>query len=151
MSPHLPLVLLAATLLSSCVNFQDVAFKGIENVHVREMTGDRVALTIDAVVDNPNNYRIKLKNPDVDLWLNGQHLGKAVLDSSVTLDKHTVRTYPVHFSTTTNGALGPILLGGLGSLLSGKAELKASGTVVGQVGLLRKRFPFEVTEEVGLQ
>jgi len=120
-------------------------------VRVRELTGDRVALTIDAVVDNPNNYRIKLKDPDVDLWLNGQHLGKAVLDSSVTLDKHTVRAYPVYISTTANGKLGPILLGGLGSFLSGKAELKASGTVVGQVGLLRKRFPFDVTEEVGLR
>lgn len=138
-------------LLNSCINYQDVAFKGIRGAELRSMNGNTMAFTINAEVENPNDYSIKLKKPDVDLWINGQLIGKAVLDSTVVLDKNTTRIYPVYVSANTNGMLGPILMGGLAGLLNGTAELKATGTVVAQVGLLRKRFPFDVQETLELQ
>ena len=39
----------------------------------------------------------------------------------------------------------------LGSALSGEATIGAKGTVVGQAGLLRKRFPFELEDKVQLR
>lgn len=138
-------------LLTSCANFRDVTFHGVRNVELRRMDGSVIALTIDAEVENPNGYRIKLKDPDVDLWYNGQLIGKAVLDSAVVLEKRSTRIYPVHISADTHGKLGPILLGGLGSLLSGQAEVRASGTVKGQVGLISKRFPFDIRDTLALR
>ncbi|MFZ1688560.1 MAG: hypothetical protein WAU70_14115, partial [Flavobacteriales bacterium] len=69
-------------LLTGCTNFRDVTFHGVRNVELRQLDGSLIALTIDAEVENPNGYRIKLKDPDVDLWYNGQLIGKAVLDSA---------------------------------------------------------------------
>ena len=146
-----PALLLVTILLTSCANFRDVTFHGVRNVELRKMNGNDIALTIEAEVENPNNYRIKLKDPDVDLWYNGQLVGKAVLDSTVTLDKRSTRIYPVYISADTQGKLGPILLGGLGSLLSGQAELRASGTVKGQVGIISKRFPFDIRDTLELR
>jgi len=144
-------LLLVTILLTSCANFRDVTFHGVRNVELRKMNGNDIALTIEAEVENPNNYRIKLKDPDVDLWYNGQFVGKAVLDSTVILDKRSTRIYPVYISADTQGKLGPILLGGLGSLLSGQAELRASGTVKGQVGIISKRFPFDIRDTLELR
>ena len=144
-------LLLVTILLTSCANFRDVTFHGVRNVELRKMNGNDIALTIEAEVENPNNYRIKLKDPDVDLWYNGQFVGKAVLDSTVVLDKRSTRIYPVDISADTQGKLGPILLGGLGSLLSGQAELRASGTVKGQVGIISKRFPFDIRDTLELR
>ncbi|MBK6775877.1 MAG: LEA type 2 family protein [Flavobacteriales bacterium] len=144
-------LLLVTILLTSCANFRDVTFHGVRNVELRKMNGNDIALTIEAEVENPNNYRIKLKDPDVDLWYNGQFVGKAVLDSTVVLDKRSTRIYPVYISADTQGKLGPILLGGLGSLLSGQAELRASGTVKGQVGIISKRFPFDIRDTLELR
>ena len=115
------------------------------------MDGNDIALTIDAEVENPNGYRIKLKDPDVDLWYNGHLVGKAVLDSAVVLDKRSTRVYPVYISADTKGKLGPILLGSLGSLLSGQAEVRAAGTVKGQVGIISKRFPFDIRDTLELR
>jgi Late embryogenesis abundant protein len=153
-------LLLLTLLLTSCANFRDVTFHGVRNVEIRRMPSpfeggggmsNDIALTIEAEVENPNNYRIKLKDPDVDLWYNGQFVGKAVLDSTVVLDKRSTRIYPVYISADTQGKLGPILLGGLGSLLSGQAELRASGTVKGQVGIISKRFPFDIRDTLELR
>ena len=138
-------------LLSSCINYQDVTFLGVRNVELRKMDGNDIALTIDAEVENPNGYRIKLKDPDVDLWYNGHLIGKAVLDSAVVLDKRSTRVYPVYISADTKGKLGPILLGSLGSLLSGQAEVRAAGTVKGQVGIISKRFPFDIRDTLELR
>ncbi len=144
-------LLLVTILLTSCANFRDVTFHGVRTVELRKMNGNDIALTIEAEVENPNNYRIKLKDPDVDLWYNGQFVGKAVLDSTVVLDKRSTRIYPVYISADTQGKLGPILLGGLGSLLNGQAELRASGTVKGQVGIISKRFPFDIRDTLELR
>lgn len=140
------LFLVLPLLLTSCVNYRDVTFHGVRNVNVRPASGSILAFTIDAEVENPNGFRIKLKDPEVDLWYNGQHVGKGSLDSTVVLDKRSRKVYPVYVSADTKGKLGPILLGGLGSLINGTTEVRAAGTVKGQVGIFSKRFPFDIRD-----
>ena len=134
--------------LTSCINYRNVTFHGVKNVQVVPAEGSVLAFRIDAEVENPNGYRIRLKKPDVDLFYNGQHIGKGRLDSTVVLDKRCSKVYPVYVSADTKGQLGPMLLGGLGTLFTGKVEVEAKGTVLGQVGIFSKRFPFQVKEEL---
>lgn len=143
-----PLLLALPLLLTSCINYRNVTFHGVKNVQVVPAEGSVLAFRIDAEVENPNGYRIRLKKPDVDLFYNGQHIGKGRLDSTVVLDKRCSKVYPVYVSADTKGQLGPMLLGGLGTLFTGKVEVEAKGTVLGQVGIFSKRFPFHVKEEL---
>ena len=137
----LPLLLLV--LLSSCLSYEEVAFKGITDVQVNELDKDGLSARVTVTLDNPNSFRIHVIDPNVDLYLNEVFIGKAMLDSSLVLAKKSEQDYVVPLHATFDGhstqAMGALLT----AALTGKAMLKARGSVVGRAFLLRKRFPFE--------
>lgn len=144
------LSLVALVLLPGCLSYREVALRGVEDVQVERLDRQGIALQVLATIENPNGYRIQVKDPDVDLYLDGTFIGKATLDSTITLDKRSTRTYtvPLHADLSTGGASALFLI--LGAALKGEVLLGAKGSVVGKAFLLRKRFPFEVEQRIEL-
>lgn len=140
--PRYHLLLLLPLALTGCLTYEEVTFNGITNVELDRVDRSGVAARVTVALDNPNNFRIHVVDPEVDLYLNDVYIGKAELDSNLVLEKRTVKEYPVPLHATFDGqgaAMGAMLT----AALSGRAKLKAKGTVVGRAFLLRKRFPFE--------
>ncbi len=149
MKPRIDLRLfLLLPLFTSCLGYKDVVLQEVKNIEVRSMDAKGISIRIDALIENPNGYRIKAMDPDVDLFLNGNLIGKGRLDSTLVLEKKSTRTYsiPLHAELNSGSLLTMFLTGAF----SDGPELKATGTVVGKAGLLRKRFPFELTEQLDL-
>lgn len=138
--------LFSIVLLSGCMNYSEVEVLGIQDAQITRFDGSKIAATVTVLVHNPNDYRISLQDPDVDLYVNDAPLGKATLDSTIVLDRNSTRTYTIPLNVTLNrtGA-APFLLT---AALSGSVKLGVKGTVVGKTGLLRKRFPFEVEQVI---
>ncbi|MBK6893355.1 MAG: LEA type 2 family protein [Flavobacteriales bacterium] len=147
MANHL-LALLSIALLTGCVRYSEVEIVGVQDVQVTRFDATGLSATVTVEVNNPNNYRISVTDPDVDLYINDVAMGKATLDSMVTLDPASTRTYvlPLH-ATFTNGQAGmlPLLMT---VALTGSVKLGLKGTAVGKAGMLRKRFPVEVEQRV---
>lgn len=143
------LLLLGTLLLTSCLSYKEVVMHDVEDVQVRKLDLKGVDLTAHVRLENPNGYRIQVKDPDVDLFLNGTFVGKGMLDSTLVLDRRSTRIYEIPLHAEFKGA--NLLMMMLGGALSGELKIGAKGTVVGQAGLLRKRFPFEVEETVDLR
>ncbi|HQW07302.1 MAG TPA: LEA type 2 family protein, partial [Flavobacteriales bacterium] len=119
----------------------------ITNVAVERMDAKGIALRVDALLDNPNGYRIHVLDPDVDLYLNEKYIGKGFLDSIVVLQRRTEKVYSVPMHAELKG--GSLLMLLLSGSFSGKdVTLGVKGTVVGKAGFLRKRFPFELEEQI---
>ncbi len=133
-------------LLPGCFSYKEVVLVEVRSVTTTGFGNEGAAFTVEAVIDNPNDYRIKAKDPDVDLFLNGQLIGAATLDSALVLEKMSSQAYQVHLHARPNDDkfMTMVLL----AALSGKATIGAKGTVVGQAGLFRHRFPFELEQEV---
>jgi len=129
--------------ISGCGGYREVVVKGITDVQVTRLDATGVRARVTVTLDNPNPYRIQVIDPDVDLYLNGIHLGKARLDSILVLGKRSTRdhTIPIRadFSGNTAQAMGVLM----SAALTGRATLRAKGTVAGRAFLLRRRFPFE--------
>ncbi len=144
------LSLMALVLLPGCLSYREVALRGVEDVQVERLDRQGIALQVLATIENPNGYRIQVKDPDVDIYLDGTFIGKATLDSTITLDKKSTRTYrvPLHADLATGGAPALFLI--LGAALKGEVLLGAKGSVVGKAFLVRKRFPFEVEQRIDL-
>jgi LEA14-like dessication related protein len=138
-----------ALLLSGCLSYKEVIMHDVADVQVRRLDLKGVDLTAHVRLENPNGYRIQVKDPDVDLYLNGTFVGKGMLDSTLVLDKRSSRIYEIPLHAEFKGA--NLLMMMLGGALSGEMKIGARGTVVGQAGLLRKRFPFEVEEMVEMR
>lgn len=148
MRPLFILILLGTLLLSGCLSYKEVVMHDIVDVEVRKLDLKGVDLTAHVMLENPNGYRISVKDPDVDLYLNGTFVGKGLLDSSLVLDRRTKRVYEIPMHAEFKGANLLMML--LGGAISGEMNLGAKGTVVGQAGLLRKRFPFDVEEKLDM-
>jgi LEA14-like dessication related protein len=138
-----------ALLLTSCLSYKEVVMHDIADVEVRKLDLKGVDLTAHVRLENPNGYRIHVKDPDVDLYLNGTFVGKGMLDSSLVLDRRSSRIYVIPLHAEFKGANLLMML--LGGTLTGEMKIGAKGTVVGQAGLLRKRFPFDVEETVDMR
>ena len=137
------LPLLLPLLLTGCLSYEEVTFKGGTDVEVSKLDQSGVAARVSVTLDNPNTFRIHVSDPNVDLFLNEVYIGKAVLDSNIVLDRKSVKDYTVPLRATFDNhgtqAMGAMLT----AALTGKATLKAKGSIVGRAFLLRKRFPFE--------
>ena len=144
---HVILFLLFSFSLVACTSYEQVELKDITNIQVDRMDAKGIAVRVDALVNNPNNYRIHVLDPDVDLYVNDKFIGKGILDSTLVLEKKSTQVYtiPLH-AELQGGALLMVLVSGVFS--GNEVKLAAKGTVVGKVGLLRKRFPFEFEERV---
>ena len=139
--------LLLPCLFGSCLSFQEVTFNGITDVAVDRVDQNGIVARVTVALDNPNGFRIHVIDPKVDLYLNDVYVGRAVMDSSLVLEKKVKKEYPIPMHATFDAkgaALGAVLT----AALTGKATLKAKGTVVGRAFLLRKRFPFEEEHEL---
>lgn len=140
----LSLIVLA---LPGCLSYEEVTFKGITDVEVSQMDQSGIAARVTVTLDNPNSFNIQVSDPDVELYLNEVFIGKAVLDSNLVLAKNSEKNYPVPMHATF-GDHGVQAMGAmLAAALTGKAKLKAKGSIVGRAFLLRKRFPFEEEHE----
>ncbi len=147
---HPPLLLPLSLLLSSCFSYQEVTFKGITDVQLSKMDQQGIAVRAMVTLDNPNAFRIHVNDPDVDVFLNDVYIGKATLDSNLTLDKRISKDYAVPMHATFDGHGAEAMVAILGAALSGHAKLKAKGSVVGKAFLFSKRFPFEQETELDL-
>lgn len=141
-------VALALLLLVSCSSYQDVVLHEVAGGELLGMTAERIALRVDARIENPNGFRIHVEEPQVDLFLNDRFVGKAVLDSALVLERKATAVYPIHLHADLEG--GPLLAMLITSALSGEVKVGAKGTVAGRSGALVKRFPFEVQQVINL-
>lgn len=138
----------AAAALTSCSTFKEVELKGITGAELIRMDGKSMAMRIDAVVENPNGFRIAVEEPDVDLFINDRFIGKAQLDSALVLEKRSSMVYPVYLHTDISGGplLGMLIMGAM----QGEMKVAAKGTVAGRSGSFSRRFPFELEQVVDL-
>jgi hypothetical protein len=144
------LTTLLPLLFTSCLSYQEVTFKGITDMQVSKMDQEGISARVQVTLDNPNAFRIRVIDPDVELYLNDVFIGKARLDSNLTLDRKSSRDYSVPLHASFEGHGPQAMAAMLGAALSGQAKLKAKGSVVGRAFFLRKRFPFEEEHQFDL-
>lgn len=150
MTIGLRLGLIAALLLfAGCVRYSEVELVAVRDARITRFDSRGLAATITAEVHNPNNFRIKVMDPDMDLYVNDMAMGKAYLDSVITLEPNSTRAYsiPVRADLAQAGLL-PLLMT---SALNGTVKLGIKGTVVGKARAVRKRFPFELEQQIDLR
>ena len=60
---------------------------------------------MDVHLYNPNSYRMKLKRADLDVYVNGKHLGKVETPKKVTVTKLDTFTMPIMLAVDLKNVL----------------------------------------------
>ena len=136
--------------LQGCFDYEEVDFKGVQNVSVLERTDDVVKLQLDVKVDNPNKFNIKVKKSTMNIYINEKFVGKTTLDEKVVIKKKTEDVYGVVLNADPKDLL-KAAMGSLGGLLKGNVTVRLKGDVKGSVYGISKKVPIDVEETIDLK
>ncbi|MCB9189570.1 MAG: LEA type 2 family protein [Flavobacteriales bacterium] len=133
-----------------CFDYEDVDFKGVQGVSVVERTDEVVKLQIDVKVDNPNNFKIKVKKSTLDIYINEKYIGKTSLDSKIVINKNSEEVYPIVLNADPKDLI-KAAMGSLGGLLKGSVKVRLKGDVKGSVYGVTRKVPVDFEEEINLK
>ena len=138
----------SAALLSSCDEYQDVTFSGIENVKIISVSQQGAEAEITAKIKNPNNVAFTIYPSDFDITLGGINAGKGRLEGRTRIKAHSEKSYTFKIkSNFSNLSLSD--LPKLMSLATSKnVSVGLKGNLKGGKIFYKKTFPIDMTQSV---
>ena len=137
-------ILCSLIILSSCT-FIEPSYKGGEKFKFDKLEGKTLKFTVGAKILNPNNYTIKIKPSDLDVYIEDDFMGVIHLDKTLKLKKKQELFVDAPFTATLNdGALFKLLK----FVTKGKLQLTFKGKVKGGVFIFSKKFDVNETTTI---
>ena len=120
-----------AVAVFACSKPKDIKYLDVENFKVEELGMGESVISADLKFLNPNNFRLKLKDGDLDVSLNNTFLGHSKLDTLLEIPKNDTFFIPVKMKvdmkTFLSKALSVLLTNEVDVKLDGNAKLGKSG------------------------
>jgi LEA14-like dessication related protein len=134
--------LLFVLLFVCCKPFQEVKVTQIESVSLAERTNTMVKVDVGMKINNPNNFRIKIKKSDLEGFLNGKSVGKVNITNRIVLDAKSEKSYTMSFTADVTQLMMslPVLM------ITKTAVLNVKGYITAKVFIFRKRVPVDMKE-----
>ena len=79
----------------SCAAPKPLVYKNVEHLGMDHLGLGNTTISMDLVLYNPNHYKIKMKSAAVDVYFNGTHIGKAIVDQQFIIPKKDTFAMPV--------------------------------------------------------
>lgn len=112
--------------------YKDVEVLEIQNLEILNMSDDVVEIMLEVEVENPNSFKVKLIDADIDVFLNEKDMGKLKLGDTVILPKKSKSVQKLKILADAEKIQKNILSNALSFLFAKSADLKAQGTVKGK-------------------
>jgi len=143
---RLLLLFFTAATLGSC-SYSDVEVKNVRGVKIDKLDAKGITFTATLLIENPNNYSIKVTDTDADLYLSGKRAGSAKLLNRVTVPADFKGNIDVDVRTDFDEgslALLPVIIS---AGLKRKVDLRAEGSLRAKSFLIGRTFPFDYTHQ----
>ena len=144
------ITLFSIFLFTSCFDYKEVEFKGVQNFGLEGRSEGNITVRIDLKVNNPNNYNIKIKRSSLDIFVNGVKVGKTKMKNNIVLKKNQQDVYPLYLTLSEKQLKGSAL-SSIGSFLKGSMKLRLKGDIKAKVYGVGKKFPIDIEEPVNLR
>jgi LEA14-like dessication related protein len=131
-------------LLTSC-KFYEPEMRGGETFKLEKMDGKEVRFTAGAKVYNGNWFAVKIKPSMLDLYVDGDYMGKVHLLKKVKMRAKKETDLQAEFLAELEGNA---LVQSLGLALKGDVVVRMTGKVKGGVFIFSKKFDFDETKTV---
>lgn len=142
------LFLISVTLLvSSCkmFSFDNPEVRGKEDIKISKINGKTIEFTAAANVYNPNWYGIKVKPSMLDLYVDGDFLGKVHLDKKVKLKGKRENDLKAIFTATMEDG---VLLKAMKYATQKEIKVRLTGKIKGGVFIFSKKVDFDETKTI---
>jgi len=91
------LLLSISILFNACSIYKSVDIGGVDNVDFKGMVDNKISLQLKVPIKNPNGYKLKITDMDLDVTINGKYLGKMKNSKTIIIPKKSdeVQIFPV--------------------------------------------------------
>ena len=144
------LFVFCSILFSSCGNFQEVTFSGIQNVTIISLTQQGAEAEITAKIKNPNNVAFTIYPADMDVVLGGINAGKAHLTGRTKIKANSDESYTFRIKSDFSKLSMSDMPKLMAMAMSRNVTVGLKGNLkVGKL-FVRKNYPVEMTQSVPL-
>lgn len=135
-------------LVSSCFDYDDIDFKGVDNFKVEKFEGKKISFSMDVILENPNSFSVKIKPSVVDVYLDDNLIGKTYLDQKVKIIKRKENSYfvPLHVELEDG-----LLMKLMKLSIKAKVKLRLVGKIKGSIYGICKKVKIDETKEIDPQ
>lgn len=133
------LYIVVASVLLSCSSPKALEYKTYHNFSIQKLGFTNTTISLDLEYYNPNNFGMRLKNTDLDIYVNGNLLGHSVTDSLITIPKKNTFLVPVKFDVDMKNAFK----NAWNTLIGKEVLIRLSGKVKVGKGNVFLNFPIE--------
>ena len=127
--------------LGACSTPQNLQFQGVQNFRLENVGLSSSTIAADLAYYNPNNFSLRVKHIDAQVYANNEYVGSYVLDSLMDIPARANFIFPAR----VNINMQPILKSALSILSSKDIQLHIVGkTKVGKGGFFMN-IPFDVS------
>jgi LEA14-like dessication related protein len=144
---HIIVGLISVCLFTSCLEYEDVEFMGVDDYTIDQVSASEVKITLKMKVKNPNSYNIKIKKSSFDIFLNDKELGETRMKDDVKLLKNSTDVYEVEFVSNLKD-LSKGIFSSLGMLLGGSSKLRIKGEAKAKAFGIGKKFDVDFIQDI---
>jgi LEA14-like dessication related protein len=135
---------LVVSLLTSCT-FYEPEIRGGESFKMEKMDGKEVRFTAGAKVYNGNWFAVKVKKSTLDLYVDGDYLGKVHLLKKVKMKaKKETDLEGTFLAVLDDNAM----MKALGLAMKGEVEVRLKGKIKGGVFIFSKKLDFDERRKI---
>lgn len=142
------LLALTTILFSSCGDYQEVTFSGIENMKLLKLSQNGVEAEITAKIKNPNNTSFNIYKSEMDVTLNGLNVGKAYLSENVRIKKNSEEPYKFLIKSDFSALSITDIPKIISMAMSKNVTIGLKGDLRAGKLFIKKSFPVELTQKV---
>lgn len=125
--------------LLSCSSPKALEYKTYHNFAIQKLGFTNTTISLDLEYYNPNNFGMRLKNTDLDIYINGNLLGHSFTDSLITIPRRNTFLVPVKFDVDMKNAFK----NAWNTLIGKEVLIRLSGKVKVGKGNVFLSFPIE--------
>jgi LEA14-like dessication related protein len=120
------ILLLAIAGVTSCKQPQALVYKDVQHIKYQGFGAGQPGLSMDVLLYNPNNFSLKLRDADIDVYVNNKFMGKMfVIKGKYSIPAMGSFLVPLKVDVDLNN----VLPNAIGLLLNHTAEFKVMGKI----------------------
>ena len=113
----------------SCKKVEAPVYESVDEIEIIDRSSNSVTIAANVNFHNPNNYRITLKQANIDVLLNGKPITNFTKDYNLKIEKNENFSVPVEISFSMADLNTNVISSAINALLGKKQVLSYKGNI----------------------
>jgi len=142
------LIYLTLVILSTSCAYKRLEVVEVESMHVDVFSAEKVQITASLVLSNPNNFKVTIRQSDLDLYVNGVKVATATIKKRIELPENTEMVHDLIIDSSLENVGGGVLSSLFSIISRGVIKIGIKGSVKASAFNMTEWVPVDIEEDV---